>query len=231
MVGKSRLLKQIAIKIAIVYICLRELNDGYPIASPEDIDIFVRPPYRPDISAQSNEDNIVRWVLTFFHSLLQHLVEWCKGYNAKDPTQLAKLRKQLWLVLAEPKKAGEKNGFWETVGRETRKRYRDKPGKAINKLLMEMGTAWTKLEPFFSYTVNEVSQSMLLIIWDEARTLVNTSIDGRPSAESVLIHIFQLLCRSSRKLSRHGTPPGFPDIQFVYRYGYFTSSCQFSTLQ
>ena len=54
MMGKSRLLKEIAIRIPTVYICLREQNDGYPIASPKDIiDIFVSPSYRPDLSAKT----------------------------------------------------------------------------------------------------------------------------------------------------------------------------------
>lgn len=50
---------------------------------------------------------------------------------------------------------------------------------------------------------------MLLIVWDEARILVNTGIDGRPSAESSLVNIFRLLRRVSRKLGRHGTLPAF----------------------
>ena len=76
MMGKSRLIKEIAMKIPTVYICLRERNDGYPIASPKKVvDIFTSPNYRPELSTESNEDNIVRSFVAFFLALLQHLGE------------------------------------------------------------------------------------------------------------------------------------------------------------
>ena len=74
-----------------------------------------------------------------------------------------------------------------------------------DELIKKMEKVWCKLSPFFSYTVNGVTQSMLLIVWDEARILVNTGIDGLP--ESSLVSIFRLLRRALRLMGRHGTPP------------------------
>ena len=208
MMGKSRLIKEIAMKIPTVYICLREEDDGYPTASPKDIvDIFKSLDYKSDASVGSNEENIVCSFLAFFLALLQNLNKWCESYDAKDDAQLAKLRNQLWLMLAEPQKSGDDTqSFWEKVSRDARNIYGAKMEYRTDQLIKRMEEVWCKLSPFFSYTVNGVSESLLLIVWDEARILVNTGIDGRP-ADSSLVSIFRLLRRALRLMGRHGTPP------------------------
>jgi hypothetical protein len=208
MMGKSRLIKEIAMKIPTVYICLRERNDGYPIASPKAIvDIFTRPHYTSDISTESNEENIVRSFVVFFLALLQHLGEWCKSYNSNDDTQLAELRKQLWLLLAEPKKSDDNtNSFWNTVSRKAHDLCNKEEGSQTNKIITKMEKVWDKLSPFFSCIINGVSEPLLLIVWDEARILVNTGMDGRP-ADISLVSIFRLLRHALRRMGRHGDPP------------------------
>ena len=210
MTGKSRLIKEIAMKIPTIYICLREQNDGYPTACPKDIaNIFTSPYYNPDISSESNEDNIVRLFLAFFYALLNHFSEWCQKYDAKNPAQLAELRKQLWLALAEPNKSGsESNSFWEEVGRDTRNTYSKKNEFGIPQLLEKMEEIWTTLKPFLTYTVNGKTESLLLIVWDEARILVNTNVGGQP-ADISLASVFRLLRRALRRMGRYGNPPVF----------------------
>jgi hypothetical protein len=75
-------------------------------------------------------------------------------------------------------------------------------------LLQKMEAEWYDLSPFLSCTVDGVSEPLLLFVWDEARTLVNTGMDGR-QADSALVSIFRLLRRALRRMGRHGDPPVF----------------------
>ena len=207
MTGKSRLIKEIAKKIPMVYICLRQYNDGYPEASPNIVtNIFKSPDYSSQATVESNEANIVLSFLAFFLSLLQHLKKWCKKYDAKDDTQREKLRKDLWLFLAEPQKSDDdRDEFWRKVSLDTR-RLCDEKKHGPNELLKGIAREWHDLTPYFTFTVDGVSEPLLLFVWDEARVLVNTCMDGRP-ADSSLVSLFRLLRRPLRQMGRYGNPP------------------------
>lgn len=68
----------------------------------------------------------------------------------------------------------------------------------MNKLV----AVWKKLTPYLSVKADE---PMLLIVWDEARPLVNKAIDGTNNEK--LLSMFRAVRRAFRKIGRHGGPP------------------------
>ena len=72
MMGKSRLLKEIAASIHKVYICVREVNDGYLGWSAKMLrDYFLAGThFNSKHSVQVNEDAAVRVIIALFVGLL-----------------------------------------------------------------------------------------------------------------------------------------------------------------
>ena len=103
MMGKSRLLKEIAANIPTVYICVREVNDGYPNASPSVLcDYLLKGThFKSDNPNKANEEATVRGFMAFFVALLEHLHKFCAQYGTIEE-KLTRLRKDLFMTLAEP---------------------------------------------------------------------------------------------------------------------------------
>jgi hypothetical protein len=184
MMGKSRLLKEIAANIPAVYICVREVDDGYPNASPSVLRDYLLKgrhfkPYNP---GKANEEATVRGFMAFFVALLEHLHKFCAQYGTTKE-KLTQLRKDLFMVLAESTRTGEDStardldlsnseNFWETV--VTNAKSIDQSDS--NVLLDRLSDAWDMIVP---YLITSLGKPILLIVWDEARSLVNTGFDGQ----------------------------------------------------
>jgi hypothetical protein len=217
MMGKSRLLKEIAMNIPTVYICVREVNDGYPGWSPKVVRdyLLTGTHFDHNLPATVNEDTAVRAIMALFVGLLTHLHKFCKHYGT-EKEQLRQLRKDLFITLAEPSRTriqikgfpnrdmdvSNAESFWKAVITlaDESKDFR----KEI--LFRKLVSAWTQVEGFFSTAYG--TEPMLLMVWDEARTLVKIGLDGNPVRLSQFeITMFRIMRRAWREIGRHGSKP------------------------
>ena len=95
MMGKSRLMKQIALSIPAVYVSLRPKNDGYPDRSPESVICYI---LQTPLTSRLEGINLF---LTFYIALYNHL-ETFFDYREGTPAQV---RTDLWMILGQ----GEEN--------------------------------------------------------------------------------------------------------------------------
>src|SRR5947207_15144228 len=100
---KYTLIKEIAANIPTVYICVREVNDGYPGWSPKVVRdyLLTGTHFNPQLPITVNEDTAVRTIIALFVGLLTHLHKFCRHYGT-ETGQLVQLRKDLFTTLAEP---------------------------------------------------------------------------------------------------------------------------------
>ena len=207
MMGKSRLIKQISLNIPTVYICLREVDDGYPAWSAQVLRDYLLRSSVPDgdapISEQEYTSNIS--MLAFFSALFEHLLKF--GMSRATSEQF---RHDLWFILAQPLSTEAKiskatvgldediidvYAFWATVV----KNARDKATETSGDLLVSIHGYYTKLRPMLNCKIDERDVDMLLIVWDEARTLVHTGLDGLPLGDRT-ISKFRIVRRTTRQI-------------------------------
>lgn len=119
MMGKSRLIKQIAAEIPTIYISLRENDDGYPPRSSKVLSGYLTsPPYSSTESLEANETAIELYLLTLFCGLFEKIYEWCQAYDSSQENDRKRLMERLWYDLAEDEKAssrGDRETFWSSV--------------------------------------------------------------------------------------------------------------------
>ena len=116
MMGKSRLLKQIANYTPLVYICLRpSTSTGYPKRSPiaawllQRIQDCLKP--KPMLRDDSNFLATLQFA-AFFEATLDQLV---KSINPGDPGVTGRNFSWLWEFFAEPKHPSILEAFWRSV--------------------------------------------------------------------------------------------------------------------
>ena len=103
MLGKSRLIKQISFKIPTVYICVRNVNDGYPNWSPECVRNYVlgKETYQPSPKElHTNELRAEIHMYAFYHALFLQLIRLFLHRNGTPNQRL----QDLWYTLAEEPK-------------------------------------------------------------------------------------------------------------------------------
>ena len=180
MLGKSRLIKQISFKIPTIYICVRNINDGYPNWSPECVRNYVLGNEAYQSSPKEPLTNELRaeiHMYAFYHALFVHLIRFFSHRNGTPDQQL----QDLWYTLAEDArpdyqyclKSEVKNEeslwkstpFWERVTSEAREGrtdsyYSESQKDTLKRLIAE---AWDELSPYLNALVSPDSHTSLNI--------------------------------------------------------------------
>ena len=215
MMGKSRLMKQIAVEIPTLYICLRENDDGYPSQSSASLSTYLtKPPYSSTNSLEANENDVELHLLALFCAMFEILCGWCNEYNPSQENDRKRLRERLWYHLAEDENKPSREKFWDSVVSNAKKSASNNEDE--EKIMKKLLASWEMLMP---YLFVKSGDPMLLIVWDEARTLVNTAIDGTENEK--LLSIFRFTRRTCRKI---GCTGGLPTTLRVFSIFTDTSS-------
>ena len=170
MLGKSRLIKQISFEIPTVYICVRNVNDGYPNWSPECVRSYVlgNETYQPSPKElHTNELRAEIHMYAFYYALFRHLIRFFSNRDGNTNQQL----QDLWYTLAEEAKPGYQHclkreareieslwkptPFWEQVISEAKEgraesHYSESQKDAFKRLI---ANAWDQLSPYLEALV------------------------------------------------------------------------------
>ena len=210
MMGKSRLIKELAMDIPTVYICLRnDTNDsGYPIASNQCLVdyVFHNTVKKDDENPEATAVKHFQRLLLCFMRLLRKFSKNWKSDNSSENTKTmaftpASTRTILWYLLAEPNTEKARKYMtevfldsnqapqevWEMVLNSINTDDED-----INRALAK---EWKVTSKYLAQHSTD-GKPLLLIVWDEARALVEAGIDGKTRRQESSISKFRLLRRA-----------------------------------
>ena len=215
MMGKSRMIKEIAFKIPTVYICMRPQNDGYPDWSPEVVRKFIiaGTGYKTIQGNYLNELAGSVYIYSFFNELFAKLIEF---FEHRHGTWNQKLR-DLWYTLGEAPSSNYEHcltqpavadqsiytaeAFWTSVIHRAEVNAFSSDERSFLSKKDELKTRitglWEKLEPHLRSGEIERGkevQPLLLIVWDEARILVERGQNGEVAKDGQLT-VFRLMRR------------------------------------
>jgi hypothetical protein len=237
MMGKSRLVKQISDVIPTIYICVRQkstgmLDDGYPKRSPEVLQTYLNdyPKYeREKMTLERYADLVEHYYMGLFIGILHAIRAWTNSrdspkYDPDSKSDLHLLRQRLWYHLAEPGRPAQdklgvklepgKDGesFWVTATNAARNLPYNTGEETGGKMKEAFLEPWKKVKRYLSVGGLDPPRTMLLIVWDEARSLVqqeiqylNRSVGTSESSNGVSegVSVFIMLRRALRTLARH----------------------------
>jgi hypothetical protein len=202
MMGKSRLVKEIAKWIPTVYLSLRESKeraqqvdgerfvDGYPDRSPDNVIKYLF----YDAPNDGGEKDLERYYICFLIGILESFAIWFGTVLESSETTASSngYNKRLWNMLAEPSKLsggdvptsqqssqGYREGpttFWGDVIRNARWHY-----KNSSDLKSVMQDNWQNLTEILQELnlLDEQPVPLLLLVFDEARALVKRGPRGK----------------------------------------------------
>jgi hypothetical protein len=219
MTGKSRCHKQMANYDPVIFFCLRPADhSGYPRAALPWIQQAIENPFgimgdyaRGKLSLEERkkiEHQGVIGHLHFFRFVLKHLLNLVQSRTWRGKTKGQK-RVDLWYLFAEPdaKLEGDRNisdeakGYWNLVQKDLAKVVRSKAREKT--ALDDMGKTSKSL--IYHLCDSELdTEQVILLIFDEARSLTLHNCDGKqPHESNAKISRFRLLRRSLRKMGKH----------------------------
>lgn len=218
MTGKSRCHKQMANYDPVIFFCLRPADhSGYPRAALPWIQQAIENPFgiigdyaRGKLSLEEREKIEHQGVighLHFFRFILKHLLNLVQSHTWRVKTKWQK-RVDLWYLFAEPdaKLEGDRNisdeaeGFWDLVQKDLAKVV---PSEAKETTALDdMGKTSKRL--IYHLCDSELdTEQVILLIFDEARSLTLHNCDGKqPHQSNAKISQFRLLRRSLRKMGK-----------------------------
>jgi hypothetical protein len=215
MMGKSRLMKEVATHIPTVYICLRkgDRSYGYPKQTPNLADWFSQ-------GALSLADKKMTQDYFFCFPTLKYglfllvtikkLVHWIENGNILNPIEKGSMHEfgWLWEFFAEPSNEETLGRFWEDVMESIAKEFCEhSTGKKahtyiVNLFRTQIKSAMQSFKRCLSLNENDPDSLTLLFMFDEARVLCEIeAMDGAPIVDELRVPTdtaADLVNRSSR---------------------------------
>jgi hypothetical protein len=235
MMGKSRLVKEMASSIPTVYLCLRESKersqqvdgerfvDGYPDRSSDNVIKYLF--YEPK---GGGEKELERHYVCFFLGVLESWAFWIQSVMSESPLTVQKagdINKRLWYMLAEPSKlsrAGDdanqqpsqdgnrdsSTRFWKTAIKNAHWHYKNSQDMDDLKVLLLKN--WKNLTPILKHLnmLGEEPVPLLLFVFDEARPLVKMGLGEKPLKNEGEVSRFRILRRAIRQVGISKEPIG-----------------------
>ena len=218
MMGKSRLMKEMASFIPTIYICLRETSesgqqvegarfvDAYPERSPDKVINYLF--YEPQ-PAGSHRD-IKRHYVCFFIGVLEAMAFWIASViseSSPGDESAVDINKRLWRMLAEPSTVRQhetvtdwSTKFWVIAISKARKLYANEDPRSLPNLVR---SNWKNLKTFLKglNMLGEDNVPLLLFVFDEARPLVKLGPNGKILHDDEEISRFRLLRRALQEVA------------------------------
>jgi hypothetical protein len=218
MMGKSRLMKEMASFMPTIYICLRETGesgqqvegerfvDAYPERSPDKVINYLF--YEPQPAGSPRDMN--RHYVCFFIGVLEAMAFWIASViseSSPGDESVVDINKRLWRMLAEPSTVRRQETvtdwstkFWVIAINRARKLYANEDSRSLQNLVR---SNWRNLKTFLKglNMLGEDNVPLLLFVFDEARPLVKLGPNGKILHDDEEISRFRLLRRALQEVA------------------------------
>ena len=216
MMGKSRLMKEMASFIPTIYICLRETGeagqqvegerfvDAYPERSPDKVINYL---FNEPQSTESGD--IKRHYVCFFIGVLEAMAFWIHSViseSSPGDESAIDINKRLWRTLAEPSAAVTEwsTKFWTIAINRARKFHAaNEDSRSLQNLVR---SNWNNLRKFLKglNMLGDDPVPLLFFVFDEARPLVKFGPNGKIIHQDEEISRFHLLRRALQEVGMSG---------------------------